>query len=89
MFRDYGSPEYKKFRQKIKQLDQHKCQWPGCGATKKLQVHHIKKWSEYPGLRFHEFNGITLCKTHHQFIKNNEDHYAEMFFKIVSNRRTS
>jgi hypothetical protein len=38
-------------------------------------------------LRFHPQNGITLCKAHHAFIKDNEDAYAETFFKIVSNRR--
>ena len=54
---------------------------------KQLQVHHIKRWSEFPGLRFHPQNGITLCKAHHAFIKDNEDAYAETFFKIVSNRR--
>jgi len=55
---------------------------------KKLQVHHIKRWSEFPGLRYHEHNGITLCRQHHQFIKDNEDAYAETFFKIVSRRKT-
>jgi hypothetical protein len=54
---------------------------------KKLQVHHIKRWSDFPGLRFHPNNGITLCREHHSFIKDNEDAYAETFFKIVSNRR--
>lgn len=87
MKRNYNDPEYKKWRNTIKKLDEHTCQWPGCNMKKNLQVHHIKKWSEFPGLRYHPNNGITLCKNHHRFIKNNEDCYAETFFKIISNRR--
>lgn len=86
MRRDYKDPQYKKWRQDIKKLDKYKCQWPGCTKNKTLQVHHIKRWCDHPGLRLHPYNGITLCRQHHDFIKNNEDSYAEMFFKIVSNR---
>ncbi len=86
--RNYQDPQYKKWRQQVKALDKHTCQWPGCNMKKQLQVHHIKRWTDFPGLRFHPNNGITLCKTHHNFIKNNEDSYAETFFKIISSRRS-
>jgi predicted restriction endonuclease len=87
MFRNYKDPQYKQWRKQVKKLDNHTCQWPGCNMKKQLQVHHIKRWSDFPGLRFHPQNGITLCRKHHDFIKNNEDAYAETFFKIVSSRR--
>jgi predicted restriction endonuclease len=88
MFRNYQDAQYKQWRQKIKALDKYTCQWPGCQAKKKLQVHHIKKWSEFPGLRYHINNGITLCREHHGFIQHNEDSYAETFFKIISHNRS-
>lgn len=84
--RNFKDPLYKAWRKKIYELDNYCCQWPGCNRKKKLNAHHIKKWSEYPGLRYNIYNGITLCSDHHNMIKNMEDSYAETFFKIVSNR---
>ena len=63
--RNYNDPEYKKWRQKIYARDQYTCQWQGCKNKRPIQAHHILKWSEYPCLRFHPDNGITLCKQHH------------------------
>ena len=78
---------YKQWIKNIFSRDKHKCQWPGCQAPhKKLNAHHIKKWSDYPGLRFHLDNGITLCKKHHDLIKDNEGNYEMCFFKIVSSK---
>lgn len=45
-----------------------------CGETNKLEVHHIKSFSEYPELELSPTNLITLCEsksfgiTCHQFI---------------------
>ncbi len=36
------------------------CQW--CGATDKLQVHHIVPFHVHPGLELEDFNLITLCE---------------------------
>lgn len=78
---------YKQWIKNIFSRDKHKCQWPGCQTPhKKLNAHHIKKWSDYPGLRFHLDNGITLCKKHHDLIKDNEENYEMFFFKIVSSK---
>jgi predicted restriction endonuclease len=74
---------YKNFRSAVKERDGHKCQWPGCSKCKKLEVHHILRWSEYPSLRFERSNGITLCKFHHGLIKNCEDYYIDFFRKIL------
>jgi hypothetical protein len=79
--------EYKNWIKKIFSRDKHKCQWPYCDKHYKLNAHHINKWSDFPGLRFHLNNGITLCKYHHDLIKGMEESYAPMFFKIVSNNK--
>jgi hypothetical protein len=63
------------------------CQWPNCKSKKLLHAHHINKWADFPGLRYHPDNGITLCKTHHQMITNQEEIYAAAFLKILESRK--
>lgn len=81
--RNYNDPQYKKWRREVRKRDKNTCQWPHCGSNKKLQAHHICRWSDFPGLRYNTSNGITLCRYHHDFIKNNEDSYAPFFLKLV------
>lgn len=83
MTRNYQDPQYKKWRQLIKKRDNHTCRWPHCNSKKKIHAHHINKWADFPGLRYNLLNGITLCKVHHDFIKNNEENYAPFFLKLV------
>lgn len=83
MSRNYQDPQYKEWRKKIYARDNYKCQWPGCKNTKKLQAHHIYRWADFPGLRYHPQNGITICSLHHKFIKDNEDSYREFFTKLL------
>ena len=87
MKRDYNDPLYKEWRKKIYARDDHKCQWPGCDQKKKLQAHHIYRWSDFPGLRYHINNGITLCKNHHKLITNNEDDYRLFFSNLLINKK--
>lgn len=85
--RNYNDPEYKKWRKTIKNRDKFICQWPGCKDKKKLQAHHILPWSEYPGLRYHIDNGITLCKHHHSMISKNETSYIRFFSTLIKNTK--
>lgn len=87
MNRNYHDPVYKKWRYDVYKRDNFKCQWPNCAFKKKLQAHHIYKWSEYPGLRFAIDNGISLCKIHHEMIKNQEDLYIPIFNKIIASKK--
>lgn len=92
MMRNYNDPQYKKWRQNVRKRDNNTCQWPHCNCKKKLQAHHIHKWADFPGLRYNTSNGITLCKYHHDLIKNDEDSYAPFFLKLVQqciNKKTS
>lgn len=84
-YRDYQDPLYKKFRKQVLSRDKHQCQWYGCNNKKRLNVHHIKRWADCPGLRFDINNGITLCRAHHDMIKGDEQIYESVFFKIVAN----
>jgi len=81
--RDFNSPEYSKWREDIKKRDNYTCQWPGCLSRKQIQVHHIKTWAKYPGLRFVSVNGITLCRKCHDSIKGKEVDYESFFLKLL------
>jgi predicted restriction endonuclease len=87
MYRNYHDPAYKLWRQKVYERDRYRCRWPNCKLKRKLNAHHIKTWANYPSLRFNINNGITLCKYHHDLIKNNEEIYEAIFLKILSNDR--
>lgn len=49
----------------IKARDQH-CQFPGCTATRHLQIHHIQHWADGGSTCID--NGVCLCSKHHTFV---------------------
>ena len=60
-----NSQEYKKWRKDILERDYFTCQ--NCGSkNKKLEVHHIKRFSKFEESRYDVDNGITLCKDCHK-----------------------
>jgi len=76
------------WKEKIKEIfkrDNWTCQ--NCGyknsTDKKLVVHHIKTWAEYPKLRFENSNLITLCEECH-WKRHSKDGTAKRF---VSKRK--
>lgn len=87
VFRNFRDPVYKEWRKKVYSRDHHQCQWPGCTQKKKLNAHHIKSWSQYPGLRFDINNGITLCKYHHDNIKGMEEIYAGTLLRLLDSKK--
>lgn len=88
MQRNYEDPEYKKWRKKVYSRDNYTCQWPGCTNKKRLNAHHIRRWSDFPSLRFVVENGISLCYMHHKMIKGMESIYESVFYKILQNKKT-
>lgn len=80
--RNFSDPEYKKWRKKVYSRDRYTCKM--CGSKKQLQAHHIKRWSQYPTLRFIISNGITLCKICHKNIYGKEEMYEQMFYDMVN-----
>lgn len=62
--------ERMKFRRKMQRLvferDNYTCQF--CESTGSVQVDHIKRWKDYPELRFDMDNCRTLCMACHYYI---------------------
>ena len=59
------SLEFVKWRNDVFSRDDYTCQI--CGKKGGvLNAHHIKKFSEYPSLRFVVKNGVTVCKDCHK-----------------------
>lgn len=86
MRRNFDDPEYKKWRKQVYARDNYTCQWPGCNNKKRLNAHHIKRWADFPGLRFLVSNGISLCYLHHKMISGMEDIYESVFLKILHDK---
>ena len=81
--RNWNDPAYKSWRRQVRERDNFKCQWPGCECGGRLEVHNIKTWGSYPGLRYDLSNGITLCKKCHAEIKGKESDYEQFFIKVL------
>ena len=59
----------------VRERDGNVCQWPGGCQTGDLRIdsHHIAKRSQRPDLRLELSNGISLCRTHHDWTDDNHD----------------
>lgn len=65
------SSDYKMFRRAVLKRDSYTCQ--NCGKHGgKLNVHHIKRFADYPELRMSLDNGVTLCVDCHRKAHKNE-----------------
>ena len=82
------SPEYWSFRKEVLKRDGFCCQFPGCNEKRGLEVHHIKKYASSARLRTEKFNGITLCKKHHDQVTGKEEQFESEFFKIICQKNT-
>ena len=79
---DWDSAESKKFRRAVKVRDRYECQL--CGAKKRLQVHHILTYKDFPQYRTDPNNGICLCDKCHKMVNRVEYLYVKTFTEIVA-----
>jgi 5-methylcytosine-specific restriction endonuclease McrA len=79
----YNSPAYKAWKFAVMKRDQWIC--GSCGRKGgEVQVHHIKRWADYPELRYVVSNGITLCKVCHDEVTGREEQFEEQFRRAVA-----
>lgn len=91
--RDFRSPEYKKWRLAVYRRDRFQCAMcpkmkrsSGRPAYDGLNAHHIKRWADYPTLRFEVSNGITLCRKHHKEVTGHEEQFERLFNSLVQSK---
>ena len=86
MNRDFQDPIYQDWRKKVLKRDRYKCQMPVCRRKgKRMQTHHIRKWSSASAFRYDVDNGVTLCWDCHKEVTGSEAHYEPLFMQIVRN----
>ncbi len=81
LLRGASKKDYKEWRMNVLRRDGYQCQV--CGATSKLEVHHIKRQADRRDLRLELWNGITLCSSCHDSIQNHERDYEILFMTIA------
>jgi len=78
--------EYVEWRTQVFERDEYKCLWCLAEFSEhqgSLQGHHIKRWADYPDLRYKISNGLTLCRGHHKMTINRETEFEEFLEKLV------
>jgi len=65
--RGRGNKKYKDWQSAVFNRDLFRCIW--CGSTLCIEADHIKRWSEYPELRYELSNGRTLCHQCHNITR--------------------
>jgi len=76
------SRRMKRWRIKVFKRDHYICQM--CGKKGgRLNAHHIKRFIDYPDLRFDTLNGITLCESCHKKTFFREKKFEKRFLKIA------
>lgn len=83
------SLEYRLWREAVFKRDDFTCKMPGCGIRGgRLNANHIKKFADFPELRFDVRNGIALCEPCHKKIMWREAEFEPLFISVLANQPT-
>jgi len=85
--RDAHDPDTKQWRRKVFERDYYKCQLSDIKCAGKIEAHHIKRWKDFPLLRYEVGNGITLCHYHHPRKKKEEQLLEITFRNLIDNHK--
>lgn len=83
--REWNSLWYKKLRLMIFNRDNFTCALTGKKGGV-LHMHHIKRYADYPALRFDPRNLITLSEAAHEEVTGQEAKYMPQLWKLAQQR---
>ncbi len=81
----YQSEAYQKVRRQALIRDNRQCR--KCGSRSKLEVHHIKKWADYPTLRHELTNLICLCRKCHREMWGKEEDWEGLCMSLLNQEK--
>lgn len=81
-----NTSKYKKWRRGVFERDNYTCAITGKQGGR-LEAHHIRRWADYPELRYCVSNGITLSAEAHQNINGREANYESFFLEAAKKNR--
>lgn len=70
--------DYRLWRTEVFKRDNWTCQVCNSRGLY-VEAHHIKRFSDYPELRFETSNGVTLCRSCHNETKKKEEWWEKEF----------
>ncbi|RYZ75415.1 MAG: HNH endonuclease, partial [Proteobacteria bacterium] len=83
-----NSAQYDKWRKFVFERDNYTC--AVCAQRGgKLNVHHIRRFRDYPDLRFTVSNGITLCKSCHEKDKGKDEERVPIYEAMLREKATT
>lgn len=73
------------WKRTVLQRDEYVCQICGNKPTSGTTANHIKRFADFPDIRFEFNNGITLCKSCHILVTHHEPDWESYFnFNLVT-----
>ncbi len=84
---DMTRREYRQWRKSVFERDKYTCQVCGDNKGGNLRAHHIKRYSEFPELRYDVKNGITLCDKCHNKVHSQLDIQSEPQYNLLMKLR--